>query len=170
LLLHPPPTTPPFYSDTHLLAKLLSDSNNQIVWLTDCLLSTYRTVVELNSNENTFPFGCDVTVDELHNAFRSWMDVKNRQDLMYKSIVHFHRGLKSILQLQHHSSTTATATPILMIPDDVNSGTSFVLEWHQVESAILKTRLGLDPFDPDTLENSPLRRVCNNNNTHVSYS
>jgi hypothetical protein len=141
----------PHFSDTHLLAKLLADCNSQIVWLTECLLSTRTAVQNRVQNggtaESTFPFCCDVTIDELHKAYRSWMEIKNRQDnlmMMYKNIVYFHKGLKSIVP----------------VPDDVNSATSFVLEWYHVESGILKTRLGLDPLDPDTLENSPFRRVA----------
>jgi hypothetical protein len=94
---------------------------------------------------NAFPFFCEVTIDDVHKAYCSWMEIKNQKDLMYHSIVHFHKGLKTI------STTT--------VPDDLNSGTPFHLDWYQVEAEILKTRLGLDPQEPDTLENSPFRRV-----------
>jgi hypothetical protein len=111
------------------------------VWLTECLLSA------ANATENTFPFGCELTIDDLHRAYCSWMEIKKRTDIMYKSVVHFHKGLKSVV-LQPS-----------IVPDDVNAGTSFILNWYQMEAGILKTRLGLDPTEPDNLENSPFRRV-----------
>jgi hypothetical protein len=139
------------FLDSHLLAKLLRDKNSQIVWLTHCLLSTKTSLQQGAVTfivQNAFPFGCEVTIDELHRAFRSWMEIKSDQVvycLMYKSIIHFHKGLKILLPT--------------IVPDDVNCGRAFVLDWYQMEAAIIKNNLGLNPLDADTLENSPFRRV-----------
>jgi hypothetical protein len=142
-----------FFLDTHLLAKLLKDDENYITWLTHCLLaSSSSSVVDLKPESFLFPFKVGrengLTIDELHNSYKSWMDERRYfHDIQYKSIVSFHKSLTAI-------------APNCVPENCVTTGESFNLDWFEFERGILKSRLDLDPYDEDNIENSPFRRVC----------
>jgi hypothetical protein len=141
-----------FFLDTHLLAKLLKDQNGYIVWLTDCLIASATSGEDVSSSGFSFPFRVGpenaITMDELHTSYKSWLDVRGRHhDLHYKSIDLFHKALRSI-------------APNCIPENAAETAVSFNLDWYEFERGMLKNILGLDPFDADTIENSPFRRVC----------
>jgi hypothetical protein len=133
-------------TDSHLLSKLLKDhQNNYIVWLTNCLIESSPAILQGNPELFVFPFKDHVTFEELHESFKSWMEVKGKTDPMCKSIDRFYRALKNV-------------APNCLPPSSATA-TCFKLDWREFESGIL-LKMDIDPKDPENIDNSPFRRVC----------